>query len=115
MIRTAKVIGKRLDYIEFYRLATAAGFKIIQIDEFSVGRNIVPNMAWSKRGVSGWVIEERPSKSHSVIAAISDHNLELLTISNNTTNGKVFLEFMRLLMQELVRKYKNKSDKLILT
>ena len=112
---TSIVLNKRLNYIKFYRLATAAGYKVIQVDEFSVGRSTVPNMAWIERGASGWVVQERPSKSHSVIVAISNHNLELLTISNNTTNGEVFLKFMRLLASELQRKYKNKSDKLIIT
>ena len=70
--------------------------KIIQVDEFTVGRGTFANMARSKCGESGYVLQSKTASRFSVIAAICDTNLELVAISNSNTNEKVFHEFVRL-------------------
>ena len=45
-------------------------------------------------GKSGYMAQETPKGSYSVIAAITDTNFELIKISNCHTKGEVFNEFI---------------------
>ena len=71
-------------------------------------------MAWSKIGESGYIIQNLSNENFSVIAAISDNDIECLAISKSNTNRKVFLEFMQMLIPSLKNKYGDKYRKLIL-
>ena len=89
--------------------------KIIQVDEFTVGRGTFVSMAWSKRGESGYAIQQQIVSRFSVIAAIWDSNLELVAISKSNTNGGVFAEFMKLLNEEMKKRYTELKERIVIT
>ena len=96
-----EMINLKLSYIDFVESAKRLGFKILQIDEFSVSRAVWPLRAWTEKGKSGYVTYEGPpSKRHSIIAAISENSLELAAIDERNTNWMVFTDFI----DELVKK-----------
>ena len=95
------IIAKRSDYAKFIRLYYQSKVKVIQIDEFTVGKGAIPKMVWAERGNSEFIIQSQPNGRFSVITAISSTNLGLVTISDFNTNKNVFLEFMKLLSTEI--------------
>ena len=72
-------------------------------------------MAWSKRGESGYTIQQPIVSRFSVIAAIWDTNLELVAISQANTNGGVFAEFMKLLNEEIEQRYREQKERIVIT
>ena len=94
-ILTQDIIAKRSDYTKFIKLCHQSKVKVIQIDEFTVGRGTMPKMAWTERGKI-WV-HTQPNGRNSVIVSILNTNLELVTTSDSNTNRNVFLEFIKLL------------------
>ena len=72
-------------------------------------------MAWSKRGESGYTIQQPIVSRFSVIAAIWDTNLELVAISQANTNGGVFAKFMKLLNEEIEKRYRELKERIVIT
>ena len=64
---------------------------------------------------SGFTIHTQPNGRFSVFAAISNTNLELVTISHSNTNRNVFLEFMKLLSTEIGKRYEGVKKKVVIT
>ena len=58
---------------------------------------------------------ERSSKSYSLISGITNLGLELITISCRSTNGQVFWEYLKLLIEVLKNNYKDQVKRVILT
>ena len=105
VVLTNGVVDKQKSFWKFYRMCRQWNIKIIQVDEFTVGRGIFVSMAWSKRGESGYAIQQQIVSRFSVIAAIWDSNLELFAISKSNTNRGIFTEFMKLLNEEMEKRY----------
>ena len=72
-------------------------------------------MAWTDRRRFGFTIHTQPNEKFSVIVAISNTNLELVTISDSNTNRNVFLEFMKLLSTEIDKRYEGVKKKVAIT
>ena len=106
---------QRGKYISFVREAAKIGWILWQIDEFSIGRNTHPNMAWCLKGQSQYCCMERSSKSYSLISGITNLGLELKTISCRSTKGQVFWEYLKLLIEVLKNNYKDQVKRVILT
>ena len=84
-ILSHEMINLKLSYIDFVESAERIGFKILQIDEFSVSRAVWPLRAWTEKGKSGYVAYEGPpSKRYSIIAAI----IKAVVFSNWTRNSE---------------------------
>ena len=109
------VIDKHNAFRKFYRMCRQWNIKIIQIDEFTVGRGIFANMAWSKRGESGYTIQQPIVSRFSIIVTIWDKNLVLVAISQANTNGEVFAEFMKLLNEEIKQRYRELKERIVIT
>ena len=114
-IQTPTFIRYKLDYISFIEQCETAGYLILQIDEFTVNRNCASKMAWVKKNKAGYVVSESSNESYSVIAAITDNNLELVAIRKGTTNQYVFCEFINQLSSQLLTKYNQDKKRFILT
>ena len=111
-----EIVNLKLSYISFVEKAERLGFKILQIDEFSISESLFSFRAWTTKGRSGYAVYEgQPSKRYSVIAAISKGSLELSTISELNTNGSVFIEFIDELENKLAEKYWEWRKAFILT
>ena len=111
-----EIVNLKLSYISFVEKAERLGFKILQIDEFSISKSLFSFRAWTTKGRSGYsVYEGQPSKRYSVIATISECSLELATISKLNTNGSVFIEFIDELENKLAEKYWEWRKAFILT
>ena len=115
IVITPDVVSKQKNFWKFYWKWKNNGIKIIQIDEFSVGRSTFPSMAWSKSGESGYVIQDPITSKFSVISAIWDSNLELVAISRSNTNREVFLSFMKLLSKEIDDRYRELKNRVVVT
>ena len=109
------VIGKQKAFWNFYRMCRQWNIQIIQIDELTVGRGKFANMAWSKSGESGCNIQQPIVSRFSVIAAILNTNLELVVISQANTNRGVFAEHMKLLNEEIVQRYRELNERIVIT
>ena len=114
-IFTQGIKAKRSDYTKFIKLCHQSKVKVIQIDEFTVGRGTMSLIAWTESGKYGFTIHTQPNGRFSVIAAISNTNLELVTISDSNTNRNVFLEFMKLLSTEIGKRYEGVKKKVVIT
>ena len=114
-ILTQDIKAKRSDYTKFIRLCHQSKVKVIQIDEFTVGRGTIPKKTWTERGKYGFIIHTQPNGRFSVIDAISNTNLELVSISGSYTNWNVFLEFMKLLSTEIDKRYEGAKKKVVIT
>ena len=102
MVINSDIVSKRIVFWKFYSIWKNKHLKIIQVDEFSVGRGTYANMVWRKCGESGYAIQDAITSRFSVIAGIWNSNLELVAISNSNTNKEmVFYEFMKLLSREI--------------
>ena len=115
VVLTPVIVDKQKSFWKFYRMWKQQNFKIIQVDEFTVGRGTFVNMTWSKLGESGYAIQPPTASRFSVIAAIWDSNLELVAISQINTNGKIFVEFMKILNAEIEQRYRELKDKIVIT
>ena len=114
-ILTQDIKAKRSDYTKFIKLYHQSKVKVIQIDEFTIRRGTMPKMAWTEREKYGFTIHTQPNGRFSVIAAISNTNLELVTISDSNTNRNVYLEFMKLLSTEIDKRYEGVKKKVVIT
>ena len=114
-ILTQDIKAKRSDYTKFIRLCHQSIVKVIQIDEFTVGRGTMPKMACTERGKSGFTIHTQLNGRFSVIAAISNTSLELVTFSDSNTNRNVYLEFIKLLSTEIDKRYGGIKKKVVNT
>ena len=114
-ILTQDIKANRSDYTKFIRLCHQSKVKVIQIDEFTVGRGTMPKMAWTERGKSGFTIRTQPNGRFSVIVSILNTNLELVTISDSNMNRNEFLEFMKLLSTEIDKRYEGVKKKVAIT
>ena len=72
-------------------------------------------MAWVERNKPGYVVNDSPYESYSVISAITNNSLELVVIRTGTTNQTVFSEFINQLGARLHIKYKEEYKRFILT
>ena len=115
IVITPDVVSKQKNFWKFYWKWKNHDIKIIQIDEFSVGRSTFPSMAWSKSGESGYVIQDPITSRFSVISAIWDSNLELVAISRSNTNREVFLSFMKLLSKVIDDRYRELKNRIVVT
>ena len=104
-IQTPAFVRYKVDCISFIEQCETAGYLILQIDEFTVNRNCASKMAWVKKNKAGYVVSESSNESYSVIAAITDNNLELVAIRKGTTSQYVFCEFINQLSSQLHTKY----------
>ena len=77
-IYTSALVRYKLDYISFIEQCEAAGYLILQKDEFAVNRHCASSMAWVERNKSGYVVNDSPYESYSVISAITNNSLELV-------------------------------------
>ena len=114
-VMNSDIVSKQIAFWKFYSKWKNQHLKIIQVDEFLVGRGTHANMAWSKCGESGYAIQDAITSRFSVIAAIWNSNIELVAISNSNTNGEVFYEFMKLLSQEIKDRYGDFKDRIVIT
>ena len=115
VVLTNGVVDKQKSFWKFYRMCRQWNIKIIQVDEFTVRRGTFVSMAWSKRGESGYAIQQQIVSRFSVIPAIWDSNLELVAISKSNTNGGVFAEFMKLLNEEMEKRYSELKERIVIT
>ena len=106
---------KRLAYTHLIDTIDQDGYILVQIDEFSIGRNIFPSMAWTEKGWSGYALNDTIQNRWSVIAAISNFSFEAVAISKNNTNGAVFVEFLELLIENLKIRFWDKISKIVLS
>ena len=56
-------------------------------------------MCWSKKGVSGFAVQTQANTRFSIISAVSENDIELMTISKSNTNRIVFFKFFQLLVE----------------
>ena len=70
VVLTNGVVDKQKSFWKFYRMYRQWNIKIIQVDEFTVGRGTFVSMAWSKHGESGYAIQQQTVSRFSVIAVI---------------------------------------------
>ena len=113
--QTSNSFAQKALYIDFIDAAKSEGFKIIQIDEFTVSRHSYPMRSWVQKGVSGFVIDTRPTEKFNIIAAISDAGMQVMTINKINTNSKIFCEFLKLLIDHMTTTDKHIMKKVILT
>ena len=114
-VLSPEITCSRMNYISFVEKARVIGYRILQIDEFTVSRSTLPTREWTKKGVLGYVIQEQPPHKYSVIAAISEEALELWAISDTNTNGDVFIAFIEELDTRLSRRYGERKREFIMT
>ena len=69
-------------------------------------------MAWTKKGWSGYALNDTIPNRWSFIAAISNFSFEAVTISKNNTNGAVFVEFLELPIENLKIRLWDKINKI---
>ena len=102
-------------FASFFLQAEKEKIIILQVDEFSFNKSAYTAMAWGQKGVSSFCYHDHPNYRFSVIAAISNSGLELLTISNKWTNGDVFCNFLTLLPKEIKERYDVDQQKVIIS
>ena len=81
-------------YINFIDAAKSEGFKIIQIDEFTVSRHSYPMRSWVLKEVSDFVIDTRPTKKFNIITAVTDAGMQVMKINKINTNSKISVNFL---------------------
>ena len=106
---------KGLTYTHLIETIDQEGYILVQIDEFSIGRNIFPSMVWTEKGWSGYELNDTIQNRWSVIDAISNFSFEAVAISKNNTNGTVFVEFLELLIENLKIRFWDKINKIVLS
>ena len=72
-----EITCSRMNYISFVEKARVIGYRILQIDEFTISRSTLPTRKWTKKSASGYVIQEQLPHKYSIIAAIREEALEL--------------------------------------
>ena len=65
------------------------------IDEFSISRKLTKPYSWSQRGTNGKLFLPPASKSYSCILALDSNEVVLSQTSEKSTNGDIFLDFIR--------------------
>ena len=75
-VQTHESKQKRLEYIEFIRSWTNAGYIVVQIDELAINRSTRPTMAWIRQNDSSYVFQETQNVHFSCIAAVSSQSCE---------------------------------------
>ena len=112
----SEIVNLKLSYINFVEKAKRLGFKILQINEFSISKSLFSFRAWTTKGRSGYAVYEwQSSKRYSVIAVISEGSLKLVIVSELNTNWSVFIEFIDELENKLAEKYGEWRKVFILT
>ena len=114
-ILSQDIKAKCSDYAKFIRLCDQSKVKVIQIDEFTIGRGIIPKMAWAEREKYVFRIHTQSYGQFSVIIAISNINVDLFHISDSNTNRNIFLVFMKLFPTKIDERYEGVKKKVILT
>ena len=111
--KSNELITQRLDYIKFVNFANENNLKIIQIDEFIINRETAIKRGWIQKGEESWVMRHNQTTKFWWIAAISNWWLELLWISKENTNSKLFVKFLTLLTKRITAKYKDSIEMII--
>ena len=79
-VQTHEFKQNRLEYIEFIRAWTNAGYIVVQIDEFTINRSTRPTMVWMRQNDSSYVFQKTQNVCFSCIVTVSSQSCELLTI-----------------------------------
>lgn len=83
---------------------------IISIDETSIDSHICNNYGWSKKGTKIENITRHPKIRYSLILAINCNKIIHKRIIKGSSNGEIFLEFIK----DLVKKLQTRNNNYIL-
>ena len=99
----------RIQYAVLFRILDSLGYRLIQIDEFTVGHTFHPSYSWWPKRKDHFVSSGNADKSHSMTSAISKYKLEWASIYSGSTNQNIFIKFIISMMSEI--KINDQQDK----